>query len=191
MCYKQDHHVVFFTPYRDTHGIERVFTCTIWDKSTGKLAKGCTVLSLDDEFNREIGKQLSYNKAARALSGRDVHPIVTHKAWESIQALDPSEMRDFFRNYVSWTGNDGSVLGGFECDHDDLTDTEILFFTKRDYVRPSVIDQLTMDDTLHRVYATGALRNVREVFSDLRGESDVNVETIRMIINDEIERINS
>lgn len=149
MCYKQSNHVVFFKPYRDTHGIERVFTCTIWDTNTNQLAKGCTILSLDDEFNREIGKQLSYNKAARALSDRYVHPIVTHKAWEAIQALDPSEMRDFFKEYGSIVFEvDGGLPSGFICAYGDLTPTDMLFFSKRGYKTPMerFVDQFYSDE---------------------------------------------
>jgi len=154
MCYKQPNHVTFFRPYRDTHGIERVFTCTIWDTNTNKLAKGCTILSLDDEFNREIGKQLSYNKASRALNNRYTHPIVTHKAWEAIQALDPSEMRDFFREYGSrWVEDDGSLLSGFICASDDLTPTDMIFFTKRGYRIPNPEDarNIIFEDKLDRM----------------------------------------
>jgi len=191
MCYKQPNHIVFFKPYRDTHGIERVFTCTIWDKTTNDLAKGCAILSLDDTFNREVGKQLSYNKAARALNGRDVHPIVTHKAWEAIQALDPTEMRDFFKDYASWTEDNGSLCGGFKCNHDDLTPSDMLFLSKRGYKAPSVLSQIVMNDLSECIYATNALKSVHNYFNVWSNDDKVSVKLVRHVVNQEIERINS
>lgn len=134
MCRKKKEHVLYFKPYKDTHGINRVITCTVWDTETGDIARGIAILSLDDEPDDELGRQLAYNKAARCLAGRSVAPITLYKAWEAIQALDPLEMRDLVNNYgmSSWKGQitPWAYIDGAQ----DLCDDEYNYFARKGYV---------------------------------------------------------
>ena len=134
MCHKKKEHVLYFKPYKDTHGINRVTTCTVWDTETGDIARGIAILSLDDEPDDELGRQLAYNKAARCLAGRSVAPITLYKAWEAIQALDPLEMRDLVNNYgmSSWKGQ--ITPWAYVDEAHDLCDDEYSYFVRKGYI---------------------------------------------------------
>ena len=133
MCYKKANHVLFFRPYKDTHDISRVITCTVWDKETNEVARGCAILSLDDEPNDEFGRQLAYNKAARCLAGRAVSSIMLERAWEAIQALKPLELRDFMNNFgmLSWWGT--PTPSAYTDAYHDLTREELTYFRRKGY----------------------------------------------------------
>lgn len=149
MCYRQKGHVTFFRPYKDTHDINRVYVCTIWDKETDEIARGVAILSLDDTPNDEIGRQLAYNKAARILSGRYVHPVTITKAWEAIQALKPLELRDFISNFSMFDGVGDCFAAAYVPVTRELTDEEYEFFTtKKKYIFPQKYEVDRQDNNI-------------------------------------------
>lgn len=132
MCNKKADHVVYFKPYLDPQGIKRIWTATIWEKSTGNIARACAILSLDDEPNDSVGRQMAYNKAGRCLAGRKVHFISTEKAWESIQALTALELKRFDTEFLCTIGND--VMGAYI--DEGLEQDEYAYFKKHGYTYP-------------------------------------------------------
>lgn len=60
----------FYYFYFDRELQDRVTVCVLLNQDTGDTARGISVCSKDDEFNREEGKRMAKIMALKALKGR-------------------------------------------------------------------------------------------------------------------------
>jgi hypothetical protein len=134
MCYRKANHVLYFRPFKDTHGDNRAWLCTVGEKDTYRFARGVSICSLDDTPDDKEGRQLAYNRAARILAGRTIDAIMNEKAWEAVAVLAPMELARFTSLGIGMYDLNGPIPFAYPEHYEELTHKELNFFTRKGFI---------------------------------------------------------